>query len=103
MRAALEAGECYDAALLDSVHDDEHVWQEFQLAARLVSPGGLILIHDPCLPTGSVDRAIRRIEEAGYGVARLWTAESGEQEDDRLGLAVIENRLRRQPGGESSQ
>ena len=37
MRAALDAGERYEAALLDSVHTEEHVWAEFQLrrAARL--------------------------------------------------------------------
>jgi hypothetical protein len=38
--------------------------------------------------------ALRRIEQVGYGVTRLWTAEAGIAEDDGLGLAVIENRRR---------
>jgi predicted O-methyltransferase YrrM len=94
MAAAIEAGERYDAALLDSIHTEEHVWAEFQLAAQLVCPGGLILIHDAVYTYGTVEKALKRIEVAGYGVVRLWTAESGVQEDDRLGLAVIENRHR---------
>jgi len=44
-----------------------------------------------------VDAALERIEAAGYGVTRLWTAEAGEREDDRLGLAVSENRRRPRP------
>jgi predicted O-methyltransferase YrrM len=96
MTAALEAGESYDAVLLDSIHTEEHVWAEFQLAAQLVCPGGLILIHDVRYANGTVERALRRIEAAGYGVTRLWTAESGICEDDRLGLAIIENRVVRQ-------
>jgi predicted O-methyltransferase YrrM len=95
LTAALEAGEQYDAALLDSVHTEDHVWEEFQLAARLVSPSGLILIHDPLYAGGTVAGAIRRIEAAGYGVTQLWASESGVREDDCLGLAVIENRRRR--------
>lgn len=95
MAAALEAGERYDAALLDSIHTEEHVWAEFQLAAQLVCEGGLILIHDARYAFGTVEQALRRIEAAGYGVVRLWTAEGGVCQDDRLGLAVIENR--RQP------
>jgi predicted O-methyltransferase YrrM len=94
MAAAIENGESYDAALLDSIHTESHVWAEFQLAARLVSPGGLILIHDAQFTGGTVELALRRIESAGYGVTRLWTADSGAKEDDGLGLAVIENRLR---------
>ncbi len=94
MTAALQAAERYDAALLDSIHTEEHVWAEFQLAARLVCPGGLILIHDVRYIHGTVERALQRIEEAGYGVVRLWTAECGVCEDDHLGLAVIENRRR---------
>lgn len=92
MAAALEAGERYDAALLDSIHTEEHVWAEFQLAAQLVCQGGLILIHDARYAFGTVEQALRRIEAAGYGVVRLWTAEGGVCQDDRLGLAVIENR-----------
>jgi predicted O-methyltransferase YrrM len=94
MAAALQAAECYDGALLDSIHTEEHVWAEFQLAARLVCPGGLILIHDVRYIHGTVERALQRIEAAGYGVVRLWTAECGVCEDDQLGLAVIENRRR---------
>jgi hypothetical protein len=43
---------------------------------------------------GTVGEALQRIEAAGYGVVRLWTAEGGVCEDDRFGLAVIENRCR---------
>ena len=81
-------------ALLDSLHTKKHVWAEFQLATQLVCPGGLILIHDAALEYGSVEGALQQIEQAGYGVTRLWTAECGVSEDDHLGLAVIENRLR---------
>lgn len=96
MQAALTAGESYHAALLDSIHSEEHVWAEFQLATQLICPGGLILIHDAIYAHGTVSGALRRIEAAGYNVVRLWTAEEGVAEDDQLGLAVIENR-RRQP------
>ena len=94
MDQALAQGERYDAALLDSLHEENHVYAEFQRAARLVCPGGLILFHDARYPGGTVDRALRRIEADGYGVTRLWTAECGAAEDDGLGLAVVENRLR---------
>jgi predicted O-methyltransferase YrrM len=94
MRAALEAGERYEAALLDSLHEAEHVWAEFQLASELVCSGGLILIHDATYSGGTVPAALERIEAAGYNVVRLWAAEQGVTEDDHLGLAVIENRLR---------
>jgi hypothetical protein len=79
------------------VHTEEHVWAEFQLAQALVCPGGLILIHDAIYPQGTVAAALQRIEDAGYNVVRLWVAESGVAEDDRLGLALIENRLRHTP------
>jgi predicted O-methyltransferase YrrM len=94
LKAALDAGERYEAALLDTLHTEEHVWAEFELASRLVCRGGLILIHDVTFAYGTVEAALRRIERAGYGVARLWTAEGGVNEDDRLGLALIENRRR---------
>jgi predicted O-methyltransferase YrrM len=94
MTAAIAAGERYDAAFLDSIHEEHHVWAEFELARQLVCPGGLILVHDVTYAHGTVEQAMRRIEAAGYGVTRLWTAECGVQEDDRLGLAVIDNRLR---------
>lgn len=94
MDQALAAGERYDAALLDSLHEENHVYAEFQRAAQLVCPGGLILFHDARYPGGTVDRALRRIEADGYGVTRLWTAECGAAEDDGLGLAIVENRLR---------
>lgn len=93
MTAALAAGERYEAALLDSIHSEEQVWAEFEIARQLVCPGGLILIHDPLYVHGTVDLAIARIEAAGYGVVRLWAAEGGVKEDDHLGLAVIENRI----------
>jgi predicted O-methyltransferase YrrM len=95
MSAALARQERYEAALLDSMHYEDHVWAEFQLAAQLVCPGGLILIHDARLAGHTVEQALQRIEAAGYGVTRLWTAEAGVTEDDSLGLAVIENRKRR--------
>lgn len=91
MAAALAAGEQYQAALLDSVHTAEQVWAEFELARELVCPAGLILLHDVCYANGTVQQAIPRIEAAGYAVTRLWAAASGNAEDDRLGLGVIEN------------
>jgi hypothetical protein len=94
MAAALQVGEQYHGALLDSVHTEEHVWNEFQLAARLVCPGGLILIHDPLYAFGTVELALGRIEATGYNVSRLWAAESGILEDDHLGLALIVNTRR---------
>ncbi|HYV13305.1 MAG TPA: NPCBM/NEW2 domain-containing protein [Pyrinomonadaceae bacterium] len=94
MKAALDAGEVYEAVLLDSVHEAEFVWAEFQLAAELVCPGGLILIHDATYALGTVPMTLARIEAAGYNVVRLWAAEGGTAEDDHLGLAVIENRRR---------
>jgi hypothetical protein len=94
LKAALDAGERYEAALLDTLHTEEHVWAEFELASRLVCRGGLILIHDVTFAYGTVEAALRRIERAGYGVTRLWTAEGGVPEDDHLGLALIENRRR---------
>ena len=92
---AIDAGELYDAILLDSLHTAEHVWEEFQRAVRLVCPGGLILIHDACYANGTVGGALQKIDAAGYGVTRLWSADGGVREDDRLGLAIIENRRRR--------
>jgi len=94
LHAAIDAGERYEAALLDSVHTEENVWAEFELAAQVVCPGGLILIHDARYQHGTVDRALQRIEAAGYNVVRLWCAEGGVDEDDHLGLALIENRQR---------
>ncbi len=92
MEQALAAGERYEAALLDTIHSAEHVWNEFQLASKLVCPSGLILIHDVHYIYGTVEAALQRIESAGYNVVRLWSAESGIQEDDHLGLAIVENR-----------
>jgi predicted O-methyltransferase YrrM len=94
MRALLAAGDRFDAALLDSIHTEAQLLAEFEVARQLVCPGGLILCHDATLAGATVDVALRRIEAMGYGVARLLTAECGIPEDDHLGLAVIENRLR---------
>lgn len=92
MEAALAAGETYHAALLDSVHTEEQVWAEFNLARRLVCASGLILIHDARFVNGTVPAALDRIQRAGYPVVRLWCAAAGVPEDDQLGLAVVENR-----------
>lgn len=94
MQQDVNAGAWYHAALLDSSHDGAHVYNEFQLARRLVRPGGPILIHDAIFPSGTVGEALARIRADGYDVVELWTAESGEREDDGLGLAVIVNRGR---------
>jgi predicted O-methyltransferase YrrM len=94
MTAALTAGERFHAALLDSDHSADHVCREFLLATKLVCPGGLILLHDACFAGGEVPRALAAIEQRGYGVVRLWTADEGMCEDNGLGLAVIENRAR---------
>ena len=94
MTAAIAAGEEYQAALLDSIHTAEHVREEFLLASRLVCEGGVIAIHDARYAHGTVAVALDRIAAEGYGVVRLWTAVEGAQEDDRLGLAVVENRRR---------
>ncbi|MFT2675585.1 hypothetical protein, partial [Escherichia coli] len=60
MRACLEAGERFEAALLDSVHSEEQVWAEFQLDTRLVCPSGLLLIHDARYRDGTVGEALER-------------------------------------------
>ena len=90
LRAALEAGETYDGALLDSVHTEDQLWQEFELARRLVRNGGLILAHDWRWADG-VQRALARIEDSGFGVVRL-LGPSEVEEDSGLGIALIENR-----------
>jgi predicted O-methyltransferase YrrM len=92
MAAAIQSGERYEAALLDSIHTEDHVWAEFKLAVQLVCSGGLILIHDSRYALGTVEQALLRIEAAGYNVSRLWAADSGMAEDDHLGLALIVNR-----------
>jgi hypothetical protein len=94
MAAALQSGERYEGALLDSIHSEEQVWAEFQFAAQLVCPCGLILVHDPRYSLGTVEQAIIRVEAAGYNVSRLWAAESGVAEDDHLDLALIVNARR---------
>jgi hypothetical protein len=94
MTAAHEAGERFHAALLDSLHEGEHVWAEFQVARQLVVPGGLILIHDPGLEGWTVEWALDRIADEGFAVTRLWAGEGLEAEDEGLQLAVIENRVR---------
>lgn len=94
MQAEIAAGAQYDAILLDSIHEADHVWNEFQAAAQLVRPRGLILIHDPIFVHGTVPEALKRIEDSGFGVVRLWAADSPVREDDHLGLALIENRRR---------
>ena len=85
---ALDAGERYDGALLGSVHTEERVWGEFELARQLVRPGGPILVHD-WRPDEGMQRAIARIESAGHGVARL-LGPCGVEEASGLGIALIE-------------
>lgn len=94
MRRLLAAGERFQAALLDTNHVADQVWREFELARQLVCAGGLVLIHDPGWTPGTVEQALARITDDGYGVVRLWLADEGVAEDDHLGLAVIENRCR---------
>lgn len=94
MSECVKKGEVYHAALLDSLHSADHVLSEFQLASKLVCPGGLVLIHDVRTQGSSVEEALELIQQSGYGVVRLWTADDGEMEDDCLGLALIENRRR---------
>jgi predicted O-methyltransferase YrrM len=93
MRALVNAGERFHAALLDSEHTEEQLWAEFELATQLVHPSGLILAHDVTWIEG-LQRAVERIEAADYGVTRLWATEDGASIEERLGLAVIENRRR---------
>jgi predicted O-methyltransferase YrrM len=101
LRAALEAGERFHAALLDSLGDAAHVLEEFQLATQVVSESGLILIHDATSARGTVGAALERIQRNGYNVVRLWAASEGAREDDRLGLAMIENRRTKADAGEA--
>jgi predicted O-methyltransferase YrrM len=82
MAASLEAGENYQAALLNSSRGTEHLLREFRLARQLVCPGGLILFLDPHPSEGAVDEAVETIQAEGYSVTRLRAA----------GLAVSENR-----------
>jgi predicted O-methyltransferase YrrM len=90
MRAALRAGERYDAALLDSLHTAEHLGAELELAHELVRPGGPILVHDVAWVEG-VARVLADAQRSGYGVVRLLAADGCVAEDDGLGIAVIEN------------
>jgi predicted O-methyltransferase YrrM len=94
MDAAIAAGERYDAALLDSIHEESFVYAEFQRAVQLVCPGGLILFHDAHYTGGTVDRALLRVQADGYDVSRLWGADCGFAEDDGLGFAIVVNRRR---------
>lgn len=91
MNEAIQRDELYHAALLDSDHSGEHVYNEFCLAKQLVCKGGVILIHDPILENATVENALEKIRSEGYGVTRLLCASDGESMDDGLGLAVIEN------------
>ena len=91
MDKLIREGERFDAALLDSNHDEETVTREFDRAVQLVVPGGLILIHDWLWKPGTVDHALDKFERWGYNVSRLWGAKDAVQEDDSLGLALIVN------------
>lgn len=94
MQRLLADGDRFQVALLDTDHTAEQVWSEFELARELVCAGGLVLVHDPGWAPGTVEQGLERIAAAGYGIVRLWLADEGVAEDDRLGLAVIENRRR---------
>jgi hypothetical protein len=91
LAAAREAGETFHAALLDSQHTAAFVRDEFERARQVVTPGGLILIHDIHPAFFDTGKAINEIQALGFGVVRLWCGEQSLQTDDRLGLAVIEN------------
>jgi len=97
MRELLDAGACFDGALLDANHTEEHLWAELQLATELVKPEGLILVHD-CRWIEGIARALERMEASGYGVVRLLCAESDLPEDSELGLAVVDNHVRNGAG-----
>ncbi|MGL4464097.1 MAG: class I SAM-dependent methyltransferase [Planctomycetia bacterium] len=94
LKAALESAESYDAAFLNAVQTVEHVLHEFEYATRLVRPGGLILIHDAVMASGTVGTALTEISSMGYEVVRLGTAESGRRADAGIGMALVENRRR---------
>ena len=98
MDEAIARGQRYDAALLDSLHTEEHVWAEFQRAATLVCEGDSSSSTTWRSPAAAVEAALRRIEEAGYAVTRIWRGTSGVRADDGLGLAVVENRGRQREG-----
>jgi predicted O-methyltransferase YrrM len=87
MREALERGERYEGALLDSQHTEEQVAAELELALALVEPGGLVLIHD-WRAISAVDAAVARADAAGHPLARLLGGGSV-AEDDGLGLAAV--------------
>lgn len=87
MREALEHGERYEAALLDSLHTEEHVAAELELALELVEPGGLVLVHD-WRAISAVDAALTRVEAEGRPVVRL-LGRGTVAEDDGLGLAAV--------------
>jgi hypothetical protein len=82
MRDAIDRGERYDGALLDSLHTEEHVAAELELALQLVEPGGLVLVHDW--------RAIPAVDAAldGHPVVRLLGGGVAAEEDG-LGLAAV--------------
>jgi predicted O-methyltransferase YrrM len=92
MSELVESGNHFHAALLDSIHTTEHVMKEFRLVTQLVCEGGIILIHDPLWRGGTVGQAVDDISKDGYRVVTLWSAEEGLSQDDRLGLALVENR-----------
>jgi predicted O-methyltransferase YrrM len=94
MRELVDAGAQFDGALLDSNHTEEHLWAELQLATALVKPEGLILVHD-CRWVDGIACALERMEASGYGVVRLLCADSDMPEDSELGLAVIDNHVRK--------
>jgi predicted O-methyltransferase YrrM len=87
MREALEAGERYDAALLDSLHTEEHVAAELELALALVEPGGLVLVHD-WRAISAVDAVLTRADSKGRPLVRLLGGGSV-AEDDGLGIAAV--------------
>jgi predicted O-methyltransferase YrrM len=93
MSTLRDAGERFDAAVLDSVHTESHLWSEFELASEIVVPRGMILVHD-AFSFPEVAEALERVEAAGFGVTRLLAAESCVKEDAGFGLALIENRQR---------
>jgi predicted O-methyltransferase YrrM len=92
MKAACEAGERYDAALLHVLPATDHSWAMFQLALQLVRPEGLLLVCMGRWKPETGEQVLQRIAAAGYRIVHLGTVEVDRPDEASLGLVVIENR-----------